>query len=76
MLGHGLLLGGIGIIVGAADAAAMTHVLQSLLNDVKPTDPAVFVATGVGVAVVDLLACYLPARSAGRVNPMDILRVE
>ena len=45
-----------------------------MLNDVKPTDPAVFVATGAVVLAVAVLASYLPARSAGRVDPIVVLR--
>ena len=52
-----------------ADAAPAT-----MLNDVKPGDPAVFAATAGGVLVVALVASYLPARSASRVDPMVVLR--
>jgi ABC-type antimicrobial peptide transport system permease subunit len=76
VLGQGLLLAAVGIAIGAAGAAAMTRVLQSMLSDVKPTDPVVFATTAVAVVLVALLACYLPARAAARVNPMEILRSE
>lgn len=76
VLGRGLVLALIGIAIGGLGAAAVTRLLISLLNDVKPTDPSMFALTALAVAVVALLACYLPARSAGRVNPMDILRSE
>jgi ABC-type lipoprotein release transport system permease subunit len=45
-----------------------------MLNDVQPTDPSVFATNAVLVLVVSMLACYLPARSAGRVDPMMVLR--
>ena len=45
-----------------------------MLNDVQPTDLSVFVANAVLVMLVSVLACYLPARSAGRVDPMVVLR--
>jgi len=45
-----------------------------MLNDVKPNDGAVFVGTTVAVLLVAVLASYLPARSAGRVDPMIVLR--
>jgi putative ABC transport system permease protein len=48
--------------------------LKSLLNDVKPTDVPVFVGTAVGVLLVAIVASYLPARAAGRVDPMIVLR--
>ena len=50
----------------------LTGVLKTLLNDVKPTDVTVFVATA--AAVLAVAASYLPARAAGRVDPIVILR--
>jgi putative ABC transport system permease protein len=76
VLGRGLLLALMGIAIGAVGARAGTRLIESLLNDVKPADPSVYGLTALGVAVVALLACYLPAWSAGRVNPVDILRSE
>jgi putative ABC transport system permease protein len=74
VLGRGLLLALIGIAIGVAGAVAASRLLQSLLQDVKPADPAVYALTVVVVAVVALAACCVPAWSAGRVNPMDTLR--
>jgi ABC-type lipoprotein release transport system permease subunit len=48
--------------------------LKTLLNDVRPTDLTVFTATAAAVLVVAVAACYLPARSASRVDPMVVLR--
>ena len=48
--------------------------MTALLNDVKPTDPVVFVATGLAVLAVATLASYLPARAAARVDPIVVLR--
>jgi len=45
-----------------------------MLNDVKPTDARVFIGTAIGVFVVALAASYLPARAAGRVDPIVVLR--
>lgn len=76
VLGRGLLLAVTGIAIGAAGAGAAARLLESLLNDVKPADPSVYGLTALAVGVVALAACYLPAWSAGRVNPVDILRSE
>jgi ABC-type lipoprotein release transport system permease subunit len=45
-----------------------------MLNDVKPTDPAVFAGNAVMVLLVSMAACYIPARWAGRVDPAVVLR--
>lgn len=76
VLRRGLALAAIGIAVGAAGAAAASRLLKSLLYDVKPADPWMYGLTVVVLGLVALLACWLPAWSAGRVNPMDILRSE
>jgi putative ABC transport system permease protein len=74
VLSRGALVAITGVGLGAAIALALTSTLQSMLNDVSPIDPSVFVATAGIVLVVVLLASYLPARSAGRVDPMVVLR--
>ena len=71
---RGVLLAAIGIVIGAAGAWAMGGVVRSLLHDVTPTDPRVFGATAAAVFGVALLAAYLPARAASRVDPMVVLR--
>ena len=68
------MLAFVGVGIGGVASWALTGVLKSMLNDVKPTDPLVFVVTAVGVVVVAALASYLPARAAGRVDPMVVLR--
>jgi putative ABC transport system permease protein len=76
VLRQSLLLTGVGIVIGLAGAAAVTRFLSSMLFDVKATDPAIYalvVALLVGVA---LLASYVPARRAMRVDPMVALRYE
>jgi ABC-type lipoprotein release transport system permease subunit len=52
----------------------LSGILKSMLNDVKPTDVTVFIATAATVALVALMASYLPARSAGRTDPTVVLR--
>jgi ABC-type antimicrobial peptide transport system permease subunit len=74
VVARGLLLAAIGVAIGAVGAFLLGGVVRALLNDVKPSDPMVFVATSVAVLVVALLASYLPARAASRVDPMVVLR--
>jgi putative ABC transport system permease protein len=76
VLRQGALLVGAGIGVGLALAFALTHFLQSLLFGVGALDPLTFVGIPLLLAVVALLACYLPARRATKVDPMVVLRYE
>jgi len=57
-------------------SAAATRILGSLLYQVQPTDPATLVLGPLVMGTVALLACYLPARRASRVDPMEALRHE
>ncbi len=76
ILGQGMFLAGVGIAVGIAGALALTRFLGSLLFEIKPTDPATFIAVVGLLSVVALAACYVPARRATRVDPMVALRYE
>ncbi|MGO9232442.1 MAG: ADOP family duplicated permease [Bryobacteraceae bacterium] len=76
MLWQGMRLALLGIAVGAAGAFALGRVMASRLHEVKPGDPLVFAATAVLLAVVALVACYLPARRAARLDPLSALRYE
>jgi predicted permease len=66
----------IGLVAGLAVAAAVTRSLQSLLFAVTPLDPATFIGAPILLAAIALLACYLPARRAARIDPMIALRAE
>ncbi|MDI6448727.1 ABC transporter permease [Anaerobaca lacustris] len=76
VLREGMTLAGIGVMVGLAGAFALTRVLRSWLFEISPTDPLTFSATALLLTAVALLACYLPARRAARVDPMVALRHE
>jgi predicted permease len=76
IVGQGLWLIGAGIAAGVLGALAATRVLGSLLFETSPTDPVTFLAVVVVLAAVALLSCYLPARRAMRVDPMQALRHE
>jgi putative ABC transport system permease protein len=72
----GLVLALIGVAVGLAGSFAVTRLLSTLLFEVTATDAATFGAVSVGLFVVTLLACYLPARRATKVDPLKALRYE
>src|SRR5256884_577373 len=76
VLGHGMRLTMIGVILGLTGAFALTRVLEGLLFETKPFDPATFLSVTVILVGVALLACWLPARRAARVQPMAALRHE
>jgi predicted permease len=79
VVGHGLRLALAGLAIGAAAALILTHVLTSLshlLYGVGASDPATFVTISAVLTVVAVLACYIPARRATRVDPMVALRYE
>jgi putative ABC transport system permease protein len=73
---HGLLLIGIGLSIGLIAAQGLTRSLASTLYQIGPMDPVTFVFVGVLLAAVALIACFMPARRASRVDPVVALRYE
>ena len=76
ILGHGAKMALAGIIIGAAAALGLTRLMASQLFGVSPRDPFTFVAVAALLLIVALVACYIPARRAMRVDPMVALRYE
>jgi predicted permease len=76
ILGQGLRTVLIGVIIGLAGSLAVTRAIQSLLFGVTPSDPLTLAAVMLLLVVVALLACYIPARRAAKVDPMVALRYE
>ncbi len=73
---HGLAVVGAGLAAGLAGALVLSRAIASLLYGVSPTDPRTFAAVTVLLGVVGLVACYLPARRATRLEPMRVLKSE
>ncbi|HKV26694.1 MAG TPA: ABC transporter permease [Candidatus Acidoferrales bacterium] len=73
---EGMLPAGLGIVAGVAGALALGRVLRSLLFEIKPTDPATFIGVAAVLSIVALAACWIPARRAMRIEPMEALRYE
>ena len=76
VLRQGIVLAALGIGVGSAGALALTRFLASLLYEVQPRDPITFVAVAVVLGAVALLATFLPARRATKVDPLVALHYE
>ena len=76
VLGQGARLTVLGVLAGVLAALAVTRLMQSLLFGVEAADPMVFVLVSVALAAVALTACFLPARRATRVDPLEALRYE
>jgi putative ABC transport system permease protein len=72
----GLKLTSLGVGIGVAMAFGVTRLISTFLFGVKPTDPLTYAAVALSLAAIALLACYLPARRATRVDPMIALRYQ
>jgi putative ABC transport system permease protein len=76
VLSEGLRLASMGLGLGLILALALTRLMSQILFGISPTDPTTFGGILVLLAIIALLACYLPARRATRVDPMVALRYE
>jgi len=76
IVGQAMRLAVVGIVLGVAGAYGLTRLMATMLFNVKPTDPIVFTSVAVLLGAVALLASYVPARRAVRVDPAVTLRYE
>jgi ABC-type antimicrobial peptide transport system permease subunit len=73
---QGLWKTGVGLVVGLVSAVLLSHYMASMLFELKPTDPWAYLLVSLLLAAVAVAACYLPARRAARIDPIEALRAE
>jgi putative ABC transport system permease protein len=76
ILRNGLTLTASGVVIGLAGAFVLTRLLAALLFGVRPTDALTFTSVSLTLVIAALVACYLPARRAAKVDPLVALRSE
>ena len=76
IIGQGMLLVTVGVTIGLVASLGLTRLIATLLFGITPTNATTFIAASVGLAVLALLACYIPARRATKVDPLEALRYE
>ena len=76
MIRQGMIMALLGVVVGVGLALSMGRVMEGILYGVQPQDPATFIAVPVLFAAVALVACWIPAARAARVDPANALRYE
>lgn len=74
VIGRGLRITMVGLLVGLVGAGILTGTVAALLHGVSPFDPLTFIAVPVLLAAVAILACYLPARRAARIDPIVAMK--
>jgi ABC-type antimicrobial peptide transport system permease subunit len=76
MLGQGMRLLGAGLVLGFVGAVVLSRLVRSLLYGVSANDPLIYAVVTLVLICAALIACWIPARRASRVNPMITLRAE
>ena len=76
VLGQGIVLAALGVAMGLAAAAAGARLLANVLFEVRPNDLSVYASVAILLGIVTLLASYIPARRASRIDPVTTLRQE